>query len=150
MKRIYQLFYLFLIWNKNTRCCLEDVRLWEAFVWKQRHFSPALPLHNHMSVKLKMLQTALHLVNNPLKNLPRKQAATGCTYPAPFQQELRWFSSLTAQVCNTSCSLRHLKFSLYRFACTWPEYNIKAGPKMPLCILLHHLLKRSSLLCSRF
>jgi len=60
-----------------------------------------------------MLQTALHLVNNPLKNLLRKQAATGSTYPAMFQQELRWFSSLTAQVCDTCCSLWHLKFSLY-------------------------------------
>lgn len=75
IKAIHHLFYFFPIWNKTTRYCLEDIHLWDAFVWKQPPFSTTLPLQNHTSVKFNMLQTALHLVNNPLKNLLRKQAA---------------------------------------------------------------------------
>ena len=54
------------------------------FCLKATTLFPYPPPCTITSVKLKMLQTALHLVNNPLKNLLRKQAATGSTYPARF------------------------------------------------------------------
>lgn len=75
----------FIYFKSGTR--LQDI-VWKTFVHEKlfsesNHPSPPpSPPCTITSVKLKMLQTVLHLVNNPLKNLLRKQAVIGSTYPA--------------------------------------------------------------------
>lgn len=61
--------------------------IWRTFIQGKELFSesthpvPLLSaLYCHISVNLKMLQTALYFVNNPLKNLLKKPAAISSTY----------------------------------------------------------------------
>lgn len=125
-------------WNSYTICFIlfksgtrSQEIIWRTFIYEKlfsesNHSFPLLPpLYKHISVNLKMLQTALCLVNNPLKNLLKKPAATGSTYQLGSSEIFRWFNSLTTQVCNPCSSPWHLKFP-FKSSLPGPDQNTRS------------------------